>query len=402
MGGCIIACGHFSMAVPMVPTFYLGLILIALGTGLLKPNVSTMVADLYPEGGARRDAGFSIFYMGINLGAFLGTILCGFIGEGHNFHWGFSLAGIGMVLGLIQYKVGAQRLGEAGRLRSADEPRVIQQLARNFYLTAAGIGAVVTTVAFLATSGAIVVTIRQLAEWLGSGILILSGLFFLYLFTAGGLSKTEKKRLGVIVWLYLLAAVFWSGFEQAGSSMNLFARDLTDRVVIGWEMPASWLQNVNPVLIVLLAPVFGWLWTWLARRNANPSIPVKFALGLFGLAAGFFVISWGSVNAGVESRVSMSWLVVTYFLHTAGELCLSPVGLSAMTKLAPRGRVGQMMGVWFIAAALGNLFAGLVAGRLEELEPTALFGDVALTVGAAGLVAILFSAAVRRLMGDID
>ena len=402
VGGCIIACGHFSMAVPMISTFYLGLILIALGTGLLKPNVSTMVADLYPEGGARRDAGFSIFYMGINLGAFLGTILCGFIGEGHNFHWGFSLAGIGMVLGLIQYKVGAQRLGEAGLLRSTDEPHVLQQRARNFYLTAAGIGAVVTIVAFLATSGAIVVTIRQLAEWLGTGILILSGLFFLYLFTAGGLSKTEKKRLGVIVWLYLLAAVFWSGFEQAGSSMNIFARDLTDRVVLGWEMPASWLQNVNPVLIVLLAPVFGWLWTWLARRNANPSIPVKFALGLFGLAAGFFVISWGAVNAGVESRVSMSWLVVTYFLHTAGELCLSPVGLSSMTKLAPRGRVGQMMGVWFIAAALGNLLAGLAAGRLEELAPTALFWNVALVVGAAGLVAIVASPAVRRLMGDID
>ena len=402
VGGCIIACGHFSMAVPMVPTFYLGLILIALGTGLLKPNVSTMVADLYPEGGARRDAGFSIFYMGINLGAVLGTSLCGFVGEVHNFHWGFSLAGVGMVLGLIQYKLGAKRLGEAGMLRSADEPHALQQRARNLYLTAAGIAAVVTIFAFLATSGAILVTIRQLATWLGYGILILSGLFFLYLFTAGGLSKTEKKRLGVIVWLYLLSAVFWSGFEQAGSSMNIFARDLTDRVVSGWEMPASWLQNVNPVLIVLFAPVFGWLWTWLARRNANPSIPAKFALGLFGLAAGFFVISWGAVNAGVESRVSMSWLVVTYFLHTAGELCLSPVGLSSMTKLAPRGRVGQMMGVWFIAAALGNLLAGLVAGRLEELAPTALFWNVALIVGAAGLVAILISPAVRRLTGDID
>ena len=402
VGGCIIAGGHFSMAVPTLPTFYLGLILIALGTGLLKPNVSTMVADLYPEGGARRDTGFSIFYMGINLGAFLGILLCGLIGEGHNFHWGFSLAGIGMVLGLIQYKLGAKRLGAAGLLRSADEPHVLQRRARNFYLTAAGMGAVVMIAAFLATSGAIVVTVRQLAEWLGSGIPILSGLFFLYLFTAGGLSKLEKRRLGVIVWLYLLAAVFFSGFEQAGSSMNIFARDLTDRVVLGWEMPASWLQNVNPVFIILLAPVFGWLWTWLARRNAHPSIPVKFALGLFGLAAGFLVISWGAANAGVDSRVSMSWLVVTYFLHTVGELCLSPVGLSSMTKLAPQGRVGQMMGIWFIAAALGNLLAGLVAGRLGELAPAPLFGNVAFIVGAAGLVAILVSPAVRRLMGDID
>lgn len=402
VGGCIIACGHFCMAVPMVPTFYLGLTLIALGTGLLKPNVSTMVADLYPEGGARRDTGFSIFYMGINLGAFLGTILCGFVGEGHNFHWGFSLAGIGMVLGLIQYKVGAQRLGKAGLFRLIDEPHVLQRRTRNFYLVTAAIAMIAMIVTFLATSNAVIITIRQLAEWLGSSILILSGLFFLYLFIAGGLSKTERRQLGVIVWLYLLSAVFWSGFEQAGSSMNILARDLTDRVVLGWEMPASWLQNVNPILIVLLAPVFGWLWTWLAHHNTNPSIPTKFALGLFGVSAGFFVISWGTVNAGVEGRVSISWLVATYFLHTAGELCLSPVGLSTMTKLAPKGRVGQMMGIWFIAAALGNLLAGLVAGQLGELAPTALFWNVALIAGATALVAVFVSPAARRLMGDIE
>ena len=158
----------------------------------------------------------------------------------------------------------------------------------------------------------------------------------------------------MIVWLFLLAAVFWSGFEQAGSSMNLFARDLTDRNISGWEMPASWLQNVNPVLIVIFAPIFGWLWTWLATRKANPSTPLKFALGLFGLAAGFFVLSWGAANMGEGALVSPAWLVVTYFLHTVGELCLSPVGLSSVTKLAPAGRVGQMMGVWFIAARWGT------------------------------------------------
>ena len=402
VGGCIIAAGHFSMAVPTLATFYMGLTLIALGTGLLKPNVSTMVADLYPEGGARRDAGFSIFYMGINLGAFLGTILCGFIGEGYNFHWGFSLAGIGMVLGLVQYKLGAARLGEAGGLKTNDPPEVLRGRSRKFFTGVAGAAVAVTVFAFLAVSGAIAVTMQQVATWLGSGILILSGLFFLYLFVAAGLTTNEKKRLWVIVWLYLLAAMFWSGFEQAGSSMNLFARDLTDRVVFDWEMPASWLQNVNPILIVIFAPVFGWLWTWLAGRSRNPSTPVKFALGLFGLAAGFFVLSWGAANAGEDSRVSMSWLVVTYFLHTAGELCLSPVGLSSMTKLAPKGRVGQMMGVWFIAAALGNLIAGLVAGRLEELAPSALFWNVAWIVAVAGLVALLVSPGVRRLIGDDD
>ena len=401
VGGCIIAAGHFSMAIPMVPTFYLGLTLIALGTGLLKPNVSTMVADLYPEGGARRDAGFSVFYMGINLGALLGTILCGFIGEGYSFHWGFSLAGIGMVAGLIQYKLGAKRLGTAGSLKSDDPPEVRSQRSRGFYQSVAAAAAALTLFTFLATSGAIDVSIQQTAEWLGYGILILSGLFFVYLFVAGGLTAVEKKRLVVIVWLYILAAMFWSGFEQAGSSMNIFARDLTDRNVAGWELPASWLQNVNPSFIVIFAPVFGWLWTWLAIRRANPSTPMKFAIGLFGLAGGFFVLAWGAANATETARVSMVWLVMTYFFHTAGELCLSPVGLSSMTKLAPKGRVGQMMGVWFIAAALGNLIAGLVAGRLEQLTPTDLFWNVALITGGVGVVAAIVSPFVRRLMGDV-
>ncbi len=401
VGGCIIACGHFSMAVPTIGTFYLGLTLIVLGTGLLKPNVSTMVGDLYPEGGARRDAGFSIFYMGINLGASLGTALCGFIGEGYNFHWGFSLAGFGMVLGLIQYKLGAKRLGDAGKLKSDDSPEVLARLSRNFFLIAGGVGVAVAAFTFLMVSGALDLTITQVATALGYGILILSGVFFLYLFVAGGLTSEEKRRLVVIIWLYLLVAVFWSGFEQAGSSMNIFARDLTDRNVMGWDMPASWLQNVNPIFIVLFAPVFGWLWTWLAQRNANPSIPMKFVLGLFGLAAGFFVLSWGSANASETSRVSMSWLVVTYFLHTSGELCVSPVGLSSMTKLAPKGRVGQMMGVWFIGAALGNLFAGLVAGRLEELPPSELFSNVALYAGGFGLIALLVSPFIKRLAGDV-
>ena len=401
VGGCIIAAGHFLMAIPMVPTFYAGLVLISLGTGLLKPNVSTMVADLYPEGGARRDAGFSIFYMGINIGAFLGTILCGFIGEGYNFHWGFSLAGIGMVLGLVQYKVGHWRLGNAGLLKTDDSLETLKRRSRQFYGIGTGVALIVTLLVCLGLNGVIEMSIQQVATWLGYGILILSGLFFLYLFVGAGLKPAEKKRVAVIVWLYLLAAIFWSGFEQAGSSMNLFARDLTDRDVAGWEMPASWLQNVNPIFIVIFAPAFGWLWTWLADRRSNPSTPSKFALGLFGLSGGFLVLSWGAANMGAGTLVSPAWLVVTYFLHTVGELCLSPVGLSSVTKLAPAGRVGQMMGIWFIAAALGNLFAGLVAGRLEELAPDALFWSVALTMSAAGVIAILASPLIRRWVGDV-
>jgi proton-dependent oligopeptide transporter, POT family len=400
VGGCIIAAGHFAMAIPMQPTFFLGLGLIIMGTGLLKPNVSTMVGDLYPEGGARRDAGFSIFYMGINLGAFLGPILCGLLGENYNWHWGFSLAGIGMVLGLIQYRMGGKYLGEAGILSTAQLEEA-KTKTMGFYRALGFTAAGVALLAVLMATNVLAISLQTLATWLGYGIIALSILYFVYLLTAGGHTEDEKKKLVVIFWLFILAALFWSGFEQAGSSLNLFAADSTNRVVFGWEMPASWLQSVNAIFIIIFAPIFGFVWTWLASRNANPSIPLKFALGLLGLGAGFFVLAWGAANATGGNLVSPSWLVVTYFLHTVGELCLSPVGLSSITKLAPRNRVGQMMGVWFVGASLGNLFAGLVAGSLESLPAAQLFSRVAMFSAAAGVVALVASPGVKKLMGDV-
>ena len=402
VGGIIIAAGHFSMAVPTDVTFFLGLGLIVIGTGLLKPNVSAVVGDLYPEGGARRDAGFSIFYMGINIGALAGPTLCGLFGENYNWHWGFSLAGIGMVLGLIQYRLGYRHLAGAGELTTGEPPDVISRRARNFYLIFVGTLIAVGLLVYAMLTGLVPFTIEQFAAGLGYTIVALAVLYFAYLLVAGGYDTTQKKRLLVIFWLFILAAVFWSGFEQAGSSLNLFARDLTQRVYFGWEMPASWLQNVNPAFIIIFAPVFGAMWTWLARRNANPSIPMKFALGIFGLSAGFFVLAWGAANATPENPVTPVWLIVTYFFHTAGELAVSPVGLSSITKLAPRDRVGQMMGVWFVGAALGNLIAGLVAGRLETLSPSALFWNVAVFVGVAGVIALILAPFVKRLVGDIE
>jgi len=456
VGGCIIATGHFTMALPLfglpeLPFFFGGLILIVLGTGLLKPNVSTIVGELYPEGGARRDAGFSVFYMGINLGAFSGPLVCGWLGENVNWHLGFSAAGFGMVLGLIQYKLGDKYLGRSGLLKSGDDAETVARKTRSFYAALGLVIGLVVVFVSLATSGVITVSLQQVATWLGYGILLLVVLFFTYLtlgtawagsllaaavvaifvlqgrygtdaagrwsvlgamavFIAanvfnlalkkGGVSM-EKRRLLVIFWLFLLAAMFWSGFEQAGSSLNLFADSGTDRTFFGWLMPASWLQSVNPMFIITMAPVFGVLWTWLARMKANPPIPVKFALGLLGLAAGFFVIYWGAATSH-GNLASPAWLVVTYFLHTCGELCLSPVGLSSITKLAPKGRVGQMMGVWFIGSALGNLIAGLVAGRLEGMESQQLFWNVGLFIGSAGLVAMLLAPAVRKLMGHVE
>lgn len=402
VGGCIIVAGHFSMAIPTLPFFYLGLALIVIGTGLLKPNVSSMVGDLYPEGGARRDAGFSLFYMGINLGAIFGPLLVGILGEGYNWHWGFSLAGFGMLIGLASYKYGGKYLGGAGLLDTGEDEEVLARRSRRFYTVLSVVAALLVVAGFLFTSGAINLSLETIAAYLGYTAVVITIGFFAYIIFFGGHTKDEKKKLGVIFWLFILAALFWSGFEQAGSSLNLFAKNLTDRLIMGITVPASTLQLINPIFIVIFAPIFGWLWTWLASRNSNPSIPAKFALGLFGLAGGFFVLSWGAANATAANPVSPAWLVVTYFLHTCGELCLSPVGLSSMTKLAPKGRVSQMMGIWFVAAALGNLFAGLVAGELETLSPDSLFWSVAMIVGGGGVVALLASPFVKRLIGDVE
>ncbi len=469
VGGCIIALGHFTLAAPLVgapdlPAFFLGLFFIVIGTGLLKPNVSTIVGDLYPSPddaktveesdlrGARRDAAFSIFYMGINIGAILGPFICGWLGEEVSWHWGFSAAGFGMILGLIQYRLGASHLADVGDPPLETATHNVSQKAKNFYMLLAAIVAAGSVFAWLVSSGTIAMSLATFATWVGYGILLLVIVFFAYLLfdikaamgllalffvLVAGLSTAfqpitlagqwaivatlgvfilgavgmklskgdalpvEKNRLIVIFWLFLLAAVFWSGFEQAGSSLNLFGERLTDRTLGGWEVPATWLQNVNPIFIILLAPVFGYLWQWLAYRKRNPSIPVKFGLGLIMLGAGFFVISWGASYASDTQQVAMTWLVVTYFFHTCGELALSPVGLSSMTKLAPTGRQGQMMGIWFIGTALGNLFAGLVAGQLEALAPAAIFHNVALFAVVAGVLALFVAPAVKRLMGDV-
>jgi len=402
VGGWIIALGHLTMAIPHDVSFFLGLLLVICGTGLLKPNVSTIVGELYPAGGARRDAGFSVFYMGINLGAFFGPLVTGWLGEGYQWHWGFGAAGVGMVLGLIQYRLGQGYLGDVGQLRTTKTPAELAVLARNFFGAVAVAALAVLGFAYGVYVGVIPLSITQVATGLGYSVLLLVALYFIYLWLAGGHSRAEIRRMGVIFWLFLMIAVFWSGFEQAGTSLNLFARDLTDRTVFGVEIPASWLQSINAGFIILLAPVFGMLWVWLDARNANPSIPVKAGLGLMGLAAGFFVLAWGAANATPENPVSPAWLVVTYFLHTVGELCISPIGLSAITKLSPARRVGQMMGIWFVGAALGNLFAGLLAGELDNRAPTDLFAMVAMITGGVGLIALLASQRVRRMMGSPD
>jgi POT family proton-dependent oligopeptide transporter len=334
--------------------------------------------------------------MGINIGAFAGPIITGYLGETWNWHWGFGAAGVGMALGLVQYKMGASYLGSAGDLKTDMPASEVKSLERKFFVGFGVMMAAIVGFGYLVSMGTIPMTLTQIATYLGYSVLVLVALYFLYLITAGGHTPEENKRLGVIFWLFLLIAIFWSGFEQAGTSLNLFAQDLTDRTLGSWVMPASMLQSINPIFIILLAPVFGSLWVALEKRNADPSIPVKFGLGLLGLAVGFFVLSWGAANASATSLVSPAWLIVTYFFHTAGELTISPVGLSAITKLSPERRVGQMMGIWFVGAALGNLIAGLVAGQLESLAPFALFRTVAMIVGGVGILALVASPLVKK------
>ena len=397
-GGLVIAAGQFVLATPVPGGFAGGLMLIVLGTGLLKPNVSAMVADLYPEGGARRDAGFSIFYMGINLGALAGPIICGFLGERFDWRLGFAAAGVGMLLGVAHYAVGWRVLGDAGTLRARSGGG--RRLALRTLTAGVGLAlGLLIALAAARSTGLLTLSIVGVARATGVIIAAMVALYFACLFIFGRLDPDERKRLAVIPLLFLAAAVFWSGFEQAGSSMTLFADRLTDRVVFRWEIPVSWLQSINPLFIILLAPVAGEVWIRLGSRN--PSFAAKFAYGLVLLGAGFFVLAWAAAFAVDGALVSPMWLVATYFLHTTGELCLSPVGLSSITKLSPRRFVGQMMGIWFMAAALGNLLAGLVAGLIESLALPQLFGMVGLVAAGTGLLVLVMNGPVRRLSGDV-
>jgi POT family proton-dependent oligopeptide transporter len=400
VGGCFIAAGHFSMAVPTVPSFYLGLCLIVIGTGLLKPNVSAMVADLYPEGGNRRDAGFSIFYSGINVGAMIGPLVCGFLGEKINWHLGFGAAGVGMILGLVQYRLGGKYLGEAGLRRPAEATAAADRTAiRRLGLGVGILFGVIFLAVVLNLAGVIHLDLYGVAKGTGFFMLGLALVYFGAVLFLSKLSRAEKKRIAVIFVFFMAAVLFWAGFEQAGSSMNLFAERLTQRVIFGWEMPASFLQSVNSIFIILLAPVFGALWVRLGHRQ--PSTSAKMGFGLAFLAIGFLVLAWGASFTAGGARVSMLWLIMTYLLHTIGELCLSPVGLSSVTKLSPRPLVGQMMGTWFMGTALGNLIAGLAAGGFEGMGVEELFLSVAKVTGVAGVVLLVLAKPIRRFMGAL-
>jgi len=400
-GGVIIAAGHFTLAIPRVETFYVGLILVVVGSGVLKPNISVLVAELYPEGGSRRDAGFTIFYMGVNLGAFIGPMVCSTLGEKWNWHCGFGAAGAGMVLGLIQFRLFRGNLGAAGLRRGNERP-----LNRVERFALVGTVAMATVVVGLCLARVVVLNPLSMARGMTTLIVGIAALYFAGVFLLCGLNKVEKERVAVVLVLFLASALFWSGFEQAGSSFNLFAERFTDRKLVGFAyvVPAGWFQGLGAVFIILFAPVFAWLWVRLARRNLDPSVPAKFALGLLFLAVGFLVMAAAARVVAAGHKAAPVWLVTTYLFHTFGELCLSPVGLSSVTKLSPRKLVGQMMGIWFLATSLGNLIAGLLAGEFKSDALPAwppLYLKIVILPTVAGVLLILLARPIKRWMVGI-
>ncbi len=403
-GGIMIASGHFTMALPWVQTFFIGMVLIVLGTGLLKPNISAMVGQLYHgDSAARRDAGFSIFYLGINLGSFIGQLICGYLGERVGWHYGFGAAGVFMLIGLMQYRITGHHLGVAGLPSHSSDEKVLRIRQRDWRMVQIILSLLLVLLLSIAT-GSLEVDPLLLAQGTGVFIVAVSVAYFAYVLVWGGLSGNERKRIAAIMVMFVAAALFWSGFEQAGSSFNLFAERYTDRVMFGWEVPASWLQSINPFFIVLLAPLFAAMWVRLGLRGLEPSTPMKMVLGLLQMALGFLVLYFAAQFVVRAERVAPTWLVLTYLLHTTGELCLSPVGLSVVTRLSPPRYVGQMMGVWFMGAALGNLIAGLLAGFFGE-ESVATMPDRFFSVFvfgvAAALLLLVFNRLLKQLMSGV-
>lgn len=403
VGGVIIALGNILIGLNTGEAgFYIALLLNCVGTGLLKPNVSTMVGSLYAPGDIRRDSAFSIYYMGINLGAFIAPLVAGSVGEKIDWNYGFIVVGMGMILGLILFKWGAKYLGDAGLKQpvanDVQTTNAYQQLKKPVLY-----GLILITITVLIhVLGIYTLTMNRLSLLMGYVLFIVPFVYFFFLFTQGGFTKEESKRIVSIIIFYLAAALFWGAFEQAGSTLTLFADRNTENSLFGYSFPTTWWQSINSMWILLLSPVFAIVWLQLKKANKEPSTPFKFALGLLFVGLGFLIlVPAANMIASGTTRVGIIWLLMTYFLHTVGELFLSPVGLSAMTKLAPPRIVGQMMGIWFMGAALGNWIGGRVGGLFESYPLQQIFFYVFVTSAISALIMFILTPWTKRLMGEV-
>ncbi len=402
IGGVFIAAGEFCLVVPSETSFYIGLVLLMMGTGMLKGNVSTIVGQIYPKGDPRRDSGFSLFYMGINLGALISPIFCGYVGERISWRLGFGVAGLGMLVGLVQYVLGGKYLGDAGlHPASTGDPEKDRRQKNNAIKAVGGGLGVFALLALAGVAGVIHFTATSIADMEGWALLGISVVVFSWMIFSRGWTLEERKRSAAILVLFVASALFWASFEQAGSSLSLFAERSTDRHIFGFLFPASWFQFVQPIFVVALAPVFAWIWLALARRGREPSSPAKFSSGLFFAGSAFAILIPASMMAAHGGQVAIWWLTGTYFLQTLGELSLSPVGLSAMSKLAPDRAAGFVMGIWFLSTSIGNWLAGRAASLYSAMPLPQLFGSVAGFTFAAMLLLIFLIRPTVRLMSGV-
>ncbi len=367
-GALIIMFGHFTLAIPLEQTFILGLALVAIGTGLLKPNISSIVGQLYADNDERRDSGFTVFYMSINIGSMLGFAVCGYLGERIGWHWGFGAAGIGMLFGVLQFIFFKDNLGEAGLYPNSMSQERRQSLKFWTISTILFFLVIVLT----GTLGIWNVDPVFFAERFRDFLVVISFVYFGYLFFFAGLTSNEKKNVLMLLLLFVGAAAFWSGFDQSAGSLSIFTRDYVNLTFGSFQAPVSWTQFLNPLFVVMFAPFFAYLWIYLGKKNLNPNTPIKFAIGLIFMGLGFIVMLYAVKYALISAPVGVQWLLLTYLLHTFGELVLSPVGLSAFSRYSPKKYLGQMMGLWFLASSLGGVLAGLLGGEATESGLTSM------------------------------
>jgi len=380
IGGVLIAAGHFVLLVPNIALFWIGLLVIAAGTGLLKPNISAVLGDLYAEGDPRRDGGFSLFYWGINIGAFTAPLICGWLATTYSWQWAFSVAGIGMVIGLAQYAIGRHRLGEAGlavpRPATAEQRRWAPLLAVAC-LAVIGLVFVVVSAILGFTASVISATVTVMI------VLISIGVFWLLL-RRGPTNETDRRHLKAFLTLFLATAVYFTLSSQAGSTITEFTQDWVDRGIGSFTVPSSWLLSLNPILVVMFAPLFAVLWTRLASRA--PTTPTKVALSMVGIGLSFLVVAVPGFAAQDGRTSGMGWILIAFLVLTWAELLIVPIGLATTTELAPAGLTGQLLGVWYLAASVGGAVGGQLARLVETLGFGGYFfvtGTVVIAIGAA-------------------